>query len=85
VSPLGGRSGRLADVVVGGIVWRVGACQPPLDTCLAGVEAIALLLPALARITGLGGALALVVGDSGARHVGRGAEEGGANGRPAIG
>jgi hypothetical protein len=44
-----------------------------------------LLLPALARITGLGGTLALVVGDSGARHVGRGAEEGAANGRPAIG
>jgi len=43
-----------------------------------------LLLPALARITGLRGALALVVGDSGARHVGRGAE-GGASGRPAIG
>jgi hypothetical protein len=42
VSPLGGRPGRLADAMVGGIVWRIGACQPPLDTCLAGVEAIAL-------------------------------------------
>lgn len=38
----GRRPGRLANAMVGGGVWRVGARQPPLDTCLAGVQAIAL-------------------------------------------
>lgn len=39
---LRGGPGRLADAVVGRVVRRVGACQPSLDTCLAGVQAIAL-------------------------------------------
>jgi hypothetical protein len=50
-----------------------------------------LLLPALARVAGLGGALALVVGDLGARHGGEGQVKmvrdawGDARRRPAIG
>lgn len=37
-----------------------------------GNKAAHLLLPALARVAGLGSALALVVGDLGARHGGEG-------------
>jgi hypothetical protein len=57
-----------------------------------GKHATHLLFPALARVAGLGGALALVVGDLGARHGGEGQvrkqasdARGAARGRPAIG
>jgi hypothetical protein len=56
--------------MVGSVIWCVAARQLPPETGLAGFQAIALLLPTFARVAGLSSALALVVGNLGARHGG---------------